>query len=669
MKRLTSAIFLTSIFILGFQVLISKNLDQTILLAAAVIMIILFKQKKKLYKLLNEKNKLFYFLLTLLAIFLLYNGGLFSQEFSVSDDFSINFYRSLVEYEFLQDHEFMGFNQQFHAGYYVFNNYFFTFFSYVSLFFFLFGIEPIVFQSVYALMLIIPLFTIYALSKKLGLNKPYRFLASLFWLLTPHYLFSKGEFVYFALNLGLLATYLYLRDDKKSHYLSSLFMGLTLISHPIVFSAFLPLFLLMKKPKKYILYSLVFLLVFLPQIGLFEQGWGVRGAPESELSENSPLKQMFLVEFLFNSFPIFLIPFLLVFTKKDKPIIWFALITIFLIIFIFYSNGDLVNIFRISKFVDVLKVFLIIGTFLFFQKLEVKTRAQRISSSLLTLFVVSFALSNTVYLTLAWDDANHPFYGFWYKDNLSNTFSLPVTKMLAVHAREDTQELLDWLSIPSPDSRTLVEVSSNFMMGGEPTYSLSYTTENQFIGPPYFLTQTPNKISTSAFDGKIFGKEVSDLTYQEFHEHLENFNIERIVAWSQEFKDYLKKDSGLTQIYPLDNDFYSVFIYENCPESFAESKTLVSLKSWKPITLQVDSDKNFTLILKSHYAPQFHAFVEGEEILITETEDYEFMSVNAPAGKYSITISWKSSTWEEISKYSFLLLPMLFLFLAFKSGF
>ncbi|MBR9678274.1 MAG: hypothetical protein GOU97_03225 [Nanoarchaeota archaeon] len=666
MKKEVLAVLIMISLVL-FQLFIAKGFLLSMLIPSLILglLLCLSKFRKSICYLLESKTLHVYALMALMIILFLCSGGWFDEGLSVSDDFTVNFYRTKIMMDSLEKGNFLEFNQQFHAGYYVFNNYFFPFFFFTSFFLKLLGFTQIVFYSFYALLLIIPLFTIYAVSKRVGLKKPYRVLASLAWLLGTHALFLKGEFVYFAMNLGFLAFYLYLGKTRKENLLASLFMGLTLITHPIVFAAFTPLFLIIKRPKKYFFYSLLFLLVFLPQINQLDHSFRMQqDFTMKELVGTHSLKTNFLIEFLFNSAPFLLISLLVMFSRKKRWIVLVQFLIILLILLSVFFKDSFTGLFRISKFINVLRVVSIIGALIFFQEVGTKSKAKKILLFFLSFFVIYFSLSNLTFLSVL-KDKNHFIHPYWTNGSITEPFNVESKTILGLRMRTDTRELFKQLSFPENDSRILIETSNDFFMGGAPLHLLPYFTDNHFIGPPYFLTVPDNKITTSAFNGRVFGKNVSEISEKEFEKHLDNFNIKKVISWTPEFTEFLQNNKELELTGVIDDNYY-IFYYKNAENSFVTPSEKTNLNSWNPISITVDLEEETNIILKSHYAPQFKAFIDGNEIPIEKTEDYEFMKMTVPAGNHSINIKWVPSIYEEISKYSFLFLPILFLTDSFR---
>lgn len=659
-------IALTVAALLFFQFFMAKGFLPILAASSFVLSAFLLSNKfrKHVYEFLRKNTVQAYALLTIMTVLILYSGGWFEKGLSVTDDFTVNLYRTKVMMDSLNNGNFLEFNQQFHAGYYPFYDYFFPFFFFTAFFHKLVGFTPIIFYSFYSLLIITPLFTIYAVSKRIGLNKPYRFLASLAWLLGTHVLFLKGEFVYFVLNLGLLALYFYMGGSRKEHLLATVFMGLTLITHPVVFLAFTPLYLIIKKPKKYFIYSLSFLLVFLPQITMLDHAFRMQGFAMKRLMGTHSLESKFLIEFLFDSAPFFAISFLLLLCKEKKWLVVAQLAIILLILFPALYKNAFTGLLRLSKFTSVLRIVSIISAFAFFQKVKPGPNTKKALLLLLSFFVVYYSLLNLTFLS-ALNNPEHPIHEHLMPEMITAPFKVSVNKTLAVRMRPDTQELFEEITTPEKSSRTMMELSDYFFYGGEPFQLLPFYTKNHFIGPPYFLTVPDNKIPTTAFNGEVFGKNVSDTSEQEFRKHLDNFNVKKIVAWTPELTRFLEEAEHVTLEEVINNSYY-VFVYEDAKNSFTQPPQNAKVISWHPITLRTNFSERTSLTIKSHYAPQFKAFIEGEEIPVTETSEYEFMRVNVPAGNRTVTVKWVPSVYEQASKYAFLTLPLMIIGLAFR---
>ena len=520
-------------------------------LLLAVFIFLLVSRKKKTKIEIPKKELVYPTIILILVLFLFIRSSIF--DFSgpiVMTDNPFYFYKSEIMFKHILEgntgtsyhsfdfwdakHNLVGFGfeeQSFLIGFYSF----------------VFNLDLVaVFRLFVLFSFLIAVFGFYHFTKlKFGTSTAF-FVSVLFVSFTNHQFTTGQVSMYLGIGVSLFIFYFHDRLKRRNLIVPLLFMNLAWI-HLVIFLLTLTVFLIYSivGKKQYWKGAALFLI----SIAFFYVLGNIHGLLHSLFSGESlfvvymphlmSTYEIFFNFYFKNSFAVFVLGFLgLISSRKSK---WFFILAVLFSLLI--ANQFLINYplqIYISFYIRTL--FCFFAGFLIFRFLNEK-KNKVLTSLIISIFLVDVLFYQS-YLFQVWQDTNNPFFEYinigtfyeWEKLNLTNgIFSFELNPHFS-----DVVEFIN--SQSSGDYRVLVEDSLYREWGGYVTGLLDVYTDGMFVTGPY-ITTVPTEFFS--YDSVIFGENISDYTIQEFNGKLDKFNVKYLVAWTEEFKIFLNRESLL----------------------------------------------------------------------------------------------------------------------------
>lgn len=152
----------------------------------------------------------------------------------------------------------------------------------------------------------------------------------------------------------------------------------------------------------------------------------------------------------------------------------------------------------------------------------------------------------------------------------------------------------------------------------------------------------------------LFSVAVENLSYDEFIQRVNDFNIKYLIVWSNESKKFL---NGLDDIALIETiDWFSIYRYEHAKESFivrthGDVSAEVTDFGAREIKLQVKANETGKVTVSTTFFPNWKAYA-GEERLSVEKKDI-FPEITVPRKKeaYQVLLVFEESRLEWFSKW------------------
>lgn len=211
---------------------------------------------------------------------------------------------------------------------------------------------------------------------------------------------------------------------------------------------------------------------------------------------------------------------------------------------------------------------------------------------------------------------------------------------------KDVEDVFNFIKVNSNDkTRVLLEdyryhVNYDNQMDWGPGYTTAlaplYVGKNvKFIGGfmPYG-NHFKNEEIPNARGGTFFNVPLEDMTQEHFVKRMNEFNIEYLAVWSSISKSYLNASGEFVLMENYGN--FSIYRYENVPESYivairGDAYAEVIEFGVKDIVLKVTANETSNITISSSYFPNWHAYVDGVEVPVSE--DDIFVQVTVPKSK------------------------------------
>ena len=554
----------------------------------------------------------------------------------------------------------------------------------------------LIFRLVVAIGFLLPLISIYILSKELGFHPFISILSLLFWLAWFHEYYIDGTFIsYYSLSFGLLSISFFFHflkhKEGKNVLASSIFLALSLLFQSMLYPFFLfslfTLSIMKRKIKQFLLLiilSTILGLTYFASVLSWEYTFQIFEKQSEEFPHMYDINRSFWLHFyVLSCYPILIsLPLILLKVKKEIGqklnyllIIFLSLIFISFILHFLQTKVNITFLNLISRFFLIERVVFINRVFFsFLASFAVYTILKNSKkNNIATILIVSLMLTNFStffrYLFEAWyDDESRLFeyiYGWKPRDWYSQEFKDGILKN---RPKSDVVELFSFLKEKtSKNARIIVEDSRWGKLGGNIMALLSYSTSRYFAGGLYqgiFIEG-----DTLFVDGKIFGKRILDYSPYELANKLEEYNIKWIVVWTNESKGYFSNFSIFSKIYETSNGLFQVYEYNLLEENYVKvmnGNGEVEIVNDNYIILNLFNVKGGDDIkIKFRYEKYWRAYFNGEEIPIRKCGI--LMCIKSPKdGNYRVILKFENSKVlmlaNLISLISFLLLTFLYLF-------
>ena len=549
-----------------------------------------------------------------------------------------------------------------------------------------------VFRFVVAISFILPILSVYYLSKTFGFHPFVSILSALLWLTWFHEYFIDGTFIsYYSLSFGIFSIAFFVKyldfREKRNLLASGLFLALSLLFQSMFYPFFVfSLFLLSLMRKKIKEFFYVFIISFLSGFVYFADflSWDYSFQIFSKQATFFPhmydINRAFWSHFYLLSVFIVIISLSLLVYSSSKKSKW-KIDYLFLVAISLIGLSFLLNFFQTRVKILMLNIFSNIFliervTFLnrvFFCTIAaysiyhiINTKKQFLIAFVLSLLIVHI-FTFILYLFDSWYNSDSRFFEYIYGWKLKDWYSLKLDDgVLKNKPKKDVVELFTFLKEnTTKDARIIVEDSRWGKLGGNIMALLAPFTDKFFVGGLHQGVFIEG--DTWFVDGVIFGKNISEYSEIELAEKLEEYNVKWIVAWTNESKSSLSNLQTFKKIYETSNKLFQVYEYSNLMPSYIyvengnasvkivnDDKIIVELKN------VVEGEK---IVLKFRYEKYWHAFYDGKEMPIKKCGI--LICMEAPfSGNYSIMLSYQEGNLLKVGKMiSLISLISLFIYL------
>jgi hypothetical protein len=549
-----------------------------------------------------------------------------------------------------------------------------------------------IFRLVVAISFILPIFSVYYLSKTLGFHPFVSILSALLWLAWFHEYFIDGTFIsYYSLSFGIFSIAFFVKylefRGKRNLLASGFFLASTLLFQSMFYPFFvISIFLLSLIRKRLKEFFYVFIISFLSGFVYFANfiSWDYSFQIFSKMTTFFPhmydINRAFWLHFyLLSVFSVIIGLPLLVYSpsKKSKwKIDYLFLVSISLIILSFLLNffqtrakflmlDIFSSIFLIERITFLDRVFFcIIAAYSIYH--IANTKKQFLIAfvlSLLILHIFTFVL----YLFDSWYNSDSKYFEYIYGWKLKDWYSLKLDDgVLKNKPKEDVVELFDFLKEnTTKDARIIVEDSRWGKLGGNIMALLAPFTDKFFVGGLHQGVFIEG--DTWFVDGVILGKNITEYSERELAKKLEEYNVKWIVVWTNKSKSYIDNLPIFKKIYETSNKLFQVYEHSNIVPSYiyvGDGNASVKILNDDKIIISLNNvSKGGGILLKFRYEKYWQAFYNGKEIPIEKCG--VLMCMEAPAsGTYSIILSYKEGNLLKVAKIiSLISLISLFIYL------
>jgi len=674
----------------------------------SIIIVLVLGKIKYLSKFEKVLSNFAFLLLIVFSIFILYNAGLFTKEIPLFVDTPYHFLASFYTYEKLipKFYNVVGYSLDFHAGFLFFNG---TPFGGPILVSFLYSIFSnfvsitLIYRYVMAFSFLLPIIAVYLFSKQVTNSPIIGLVSSIFWLASLHDLFMFGiYYIYMSIGLFLFSFYFYnryfMKRDLHLLFLSSILSSISLLFYPraiifliiYVFSKFIlskkkniyaPLILITSSIavlSSFLFYEFTFFSYFLPvrSVIYFPELYDI-GFQFFKWFESSV--------FLFISFLASF--FLIKSMNKNLKIILFSCVLIFLsTIFL----GFLQKGFRFSQldflivtdriFFLLKPLLAIFSSYIILRTIKILLDT-KILGKLFIFFLISAFFISTIpfmsYLINEWHNPNTVLFEDVHGWSILKAHKLNLTGgIFTFQPKNETIEAFEWIkNNTDKNSRILFEDSMKAKHGSYIMALAPIWTDRYFIGGPYPINDW--KGNKSSYDGIVFGKDIKNYKVEEFEYKLQEFNIKWLVVWSPDLVNFLGKNSEIFKLLgKSSNNSLKFYEYLNAANDYLHINDNSSAKLEKLdvnyfLIFVQNASKDDTLTLKFSFLPQWHAYKDGKELKIIETDSSLMQIKLEEKGDYYIEVKYEELLIEKllkfISMFSILLLLVLTGYFWYKS--
>jgi len=537
-----------------------------------------------------------------------------------------------------------------------------------------------VFRFVVAISFILPILSVYYLSKTFGFHPFVSILSALLWLTWFHEYFVDGTFIsYCSLSFGIFSIaffvkYLYFME-KRNLLASGLFLASSLLFQSMFYPFFVfSLFLLSLMRKRIKVFFYVFIISFLSGFVYFANflSWDYSFQIFSKFPKFLPhlydINRSFWLHFyLLSIFPI-LISIPLIVVKFPKEISWknnyLILLTISLIIISFFLNflqnsvnlttiKMLASMFLIERVIFIDRaIFSILASLSLYYILISKTKNNFLKIfvlSLLTTYIFTFVF----YLFDAWHNSDSMLFEYIYGHKLKDWYSLEFGDgIFRSQPKKDVLELFSFLrEKTTKEARIIIEDSRYGKLGGNIMALASYFTDKYYLGG--FYQGILIEGDTLFVDGIIFGINITDYTETELEKKFNDYNVKWVVVWSNSSKKFFSSSKNFKKLYETSTGLFQVYEYVNIKPSYITLESgradLKILNDNQMVINLVDVKKGENILIRFRYENYWRAFYNGTELKIEKCGI--LICLKAPdSGSYSITLIYKEGNLLKIGK-------------------
>jgi hypothetical protein len=395
-----------------------------------------------------------------------------------------------------------------------------------------------VFRFVVAISFILPIFSVYYLSKTFGFHPFVSILSALLWLTWFHEYFVDGTFIsYYSLSFGLFSIAFFVKyldfGEKRNILASGFFLSLSLLFQSMFYPFFVfSLFLLSVIRKRIKEFFYVFIISFLSGFVYFANflSWDYSFQIFSKFPKFLPhlydINRSFSLHFyLLSIFPI-LISLPLIVVKFPKKISWkinyLIVLAISLILISFFLNflQNSINLTTInilaSMFLIERVIFLDRAIFSILASLSLYyILISKLQNNFLKIFVLSllttYVFTFVFYLFNAWHNSGSKVFEYIYGHKLKDWYSLEFSEgIFRNEPKKDVLELFSFLrEKTTKEARIIIEDSRYGKLGGNIMALASYFTDKYYLGGFYHGILIEG--DTWFVDGIIFGRNIQKL--------------------------------------------------------------------------------------------------------------------------------------------------------------
>jgi hypothetical protein len=549
-----------------------------------------------------------------------------------------------------------------------------------------------VFRFVVVISFILPVFSVYYLSKTFRFHPFVSILSALLWLTWFHEYFIDGTFIsYYSLSFGIFSIAFFVKylefGERKNLLASGLFLALSLLFQSMFYPFFVfSLFLLSLMRKRIKEFFYVFIISFLSGFVYFADflSWDYSFQIFSKQTTFFPhmydINRAFWLHFYLLSVFIVIISLpLLVYSSSKKSkwkIDYLFLVAVSLIVLSFLLNffqtkvkflmlNIFSNIFLIERVTFLDRVFFcIIAAYSIYH--ITNTKKQFLITLVLSLLIVHI-FTFVLYLFDSWYNSDSKYFEYIYGWKLKDWYSLKLDDgVLKNKPKKDVVELFSFLKEnTTKDARIIVEDSRWGKLGGNIMALLAPFTDKFFVGGLHQGVFIEG--DTWFVDGVIFGKNITEYSESELIKKLEEYNVKWIVAWTNESKSFLSNLPAFEKIYETSNKLFQVYEYSNLMPSYIyveNGNTSVKIVNDDKIIVELkNAVKGEKIVLKFRYEKYWHAFYDGKEMPIEKCGI--LICMEAPfSGNYSIMLSYQEGNLLKLGKMiSLISLISLFIYL------
>jgi hypothetical protein len=636
-------------------------------------------------------------IISVTLLFILFRAGLFSPGPINVQDYPLHYFAAYnIAHDLLPNlQSTVGPTQHFQLGYTLHFDYPVLTSVTVSFVYYILQQIPLwaVFRAVVGFSFCLPVFAVYFLSKKVGLESGWAVVSSFLYLSWSNTHLISGMFSsYLSLGIGLVSLYLLIEyiESGSKHFmiLSSLAASLSFLAHSLVF---VPL-----------------TLVFLSLIYMYKDQFNKRDiltialvlSCTSLFYLTAVLNRLDYIIYMFSQFPeifIHLYNFEYIFwnnfyiqsslilllsspllllgydNKKIDSILYSAIlifITMFLIDFLQAPANQnqlltiFANVFEIDRVIFSSRpIWSVLCTYSICNFFKEKGRWVQITKVLTVGAASLFIFPYILYMVNAWHTSDDLNFVLLHNDTLENYFSLEFEDgVLGFHPDQEVMEAYDFLAMDTDNSaRVLWEEALYGQLGGNIKSMAPYFTDRLFVGGVYLGVILEG--NHGAYDGVFFGKNITDYEFSELRNKLDEFNVGWIAVWTGESKSYFGAQPDFENIFTSSKGLIHIYGYTNSRREFVLSgeAELVEITNNK-ITLDVQEESR--LLLSFRYEPDWHAYLGGEELHLER--DGILISIDGRPGKleivYEENLLIRFGKYVTIFSFSLTLLLSIYLF-------
>lgn len=556
-----------------------------------------------------------------------------------------------------------------------------------------------IFRFVVALSFILPIFSIYYLSKTFGFHSFVSILSTILWISWFHEYFIDGTFIsYYSLSFGLLSLAFFIKSlnskEKKYIIISSIFLAFSLLFQSMLYPFFLfSLFLVCVLRKNYKKFMLVFLLslaigsIYFANLLSWNYTFQIFSKQPFVFPHMYDIHRAFWLHFyLLSVFPVMLaLPLLLYHFPSSLKwrVEYLLLVSIFLILISFSLNflqtrvnipiiSLLSNIFLLERVSFLNRCFFcILASLSVYYLLTAPLKENFLKTLVLSLLIV-YVLTFFHYLFESWYNSESELFEYIYGWKLKDWYSLKLDNgILKNRPKAEVMELFDFLEKnTTKDARIIVEDSRWGKLGGNIMTLLALFTDKFFVGGLHQGVFIEG--DTWFVDGVIFGKSIAEYSEDELAKKLEKYNVKWIVVWTNKSKSFLSSLPKFKKIYETSHGLFQVYEYSNLLPSYIYiengNASLKILNDDKIIVDLFNVAEGMKIVLKFRYEKYWHAFYDGKEIPIEKCE--VLMCMRTPAsGTYSLTLSYQEGNLLKAGKLISLISLISLFFYLLKTSF